>query len=121
MTHAPAVRGCFLPAPIVRTFARILSAGSQTTYSRMKVEVVGGGERMWQGTMSRAMRSKNGKRRWHHRVRKTLPPFMLGNLGFLARLYAVRQKGIAPETCLFTWRGYLPGLQTTLGTGRRCP
>ena len=79
MTHAPAVRGCFLSAPI----ARMLSIGSQTTYSRVKVEVVVGGcERMWQGTMSRAMRSKNGKHRWHHWVRRTLPLFTLGNLGF---------------------------------------
>ena len=82
MAHAPAACGCFLSAPIARTFARMLSIGSQTTYSRMKVEVVGGGERMWQGIMSRAMRSKNGERRWHHWVRRTLPPFTLGNLGF---------------------------------------
>jgi hypothetical protein len=82
MTHAPAVCDCFLSAPIARTFARMLSIGSQTTYSRMKVEVVGGGERMCQGIMSRAMRSKNGERRWHHWVRRTLPPFTLGNLGF---------------------------------------
>jgi hypothetical protein len=82
MTHNPADRGCFLSAPIARTFARMLSVGSQTTYSRMKVKVVGGGEQIWQGTMLRAMRSKNGERRWHHWVRRTLPPFILGNLGF---------------------------------------
>ena len=40
---------------------------------------------------------------------------------FLARLYPVRQKSIAPDTYLFIQRRYLPGLQTTLGTGRRCP
>jgi hypothetical protein len=57
---------------------------------------------MWQGTMPRAMRSENGERRWHHWAWKTLPPFMSGNPGFLARLYPVRQKGIAPETCLLT-------------------
>jgi hypothetical protein len=82
MTHALAVCGCFLAAPIVRTFARMLSIGSQTTYSRMKIKVVGGGERMWQGIMSRAMRSENGERRWHHWVRRTLLSFTLGNLGF---------------------------------------
>ena len=47
MTHAPAVRGCLPSAPFTRTFARMLSVGSQTTYSRMKVKVVGGGERIW--------------------------------------------------------------------------
>jgi hypothetical protein len=61
---------------------RMLSIGPQTTYSRMKVEVVGGGERMWQGIMSRAMRLKNGECRWHHWARRTLPLFTLGNLGF---------------------------------------
>ena len=78
----PCVGGCFLSAPIARMFAQILSSGSQTTYSRMKVEMVGGGERMWQGLMSRAMRPKNDERRWRHWVRRILLPFTLGNLGF---------------------------------------
>ena len=102
MAHAPAACGCFLSAPIARTFARMLSIGSQTTYSRMKVEVVGGGERMWQGIMSRAMRSKTasadgtiGSGGPYHRSR-------WATWVFLARLYLVRQKGIAPEIYLFT-------------------
>lgn len=68
----------------------------------MKVEVADGGERMWQGNMSCAMRSKNGEGRWHHWIQRTLPRFMLGNRGFFARLYPVLQKGIAQDTYLFT-------------------
>jgi hypothetical protein len=46
---------------------------------------------------------------------------MLGDRDFFARLHAVREKGVAPDKFLFTECGYLPGLQTTLGTGHRFP